>query len=133
MAYHTFEVTRRVTGADRVEADGWVQFGGMAFVLATVQMNAFLFNLPRWVAAVYLVLALVGLAGWRGNTGTRISLTATIYIAAFAIVGKPMNNYWGLLDAPLLAFGAVHAPAALRDLFRALPLARMAGAEKRTA
>lgn len=116
MAYHASEVTRRLTAADRIEADGWVQFGGLGFVLSTVQMNAWLFPLPREVAALYLVLALLGLAGWRG--GTRAGMTAAAYLAAFAVVGKPMNNYWGLLAAPLLALGAAQAPAALRDLFR---------------
>jgi hypothetical protein len=47
-----------------------------------------------------------------------------MYIAAFAIVGQEFNRYWGLMIAPLFCFGAVRAPAALRDLWHAskLPL-----------
>jgi hypothetical protein len=116
LAYHGLEVTHRLGSGDRTEAEGWVQLGGAGFVLSTCRMNVFLFNLPGWVTAPYLVLALLGLAGWRGDAGTRAALTAGAYVAAFALVGKPFNNYWGLMFAPLLAFGVVRAPAALRDL-----------------
>lgn len=123
--YHSTEVHQRITPLDRAEAEGWIQFGGPTFILSTVQMNAFLFSLPRGIAAVYLILSLLGLAGWRGEIGLRIGLTVAAYTAAFAVVGKPFNNYWGLLDAPLLVFGLVRAPAALRDLFTSLHLTRM--------
>ena len=83
-------------------------------------MNAFLFSLPAWVSAIYLPLALLGLIGWRGRAATRITVTASAYLAAFAIVGLPFNDYWGLLCAPLLPFGLVWAPAAIQDLSRAI-------------
>ncbi|HXG12032.1 MAG TPA: hypothetical protein VNK04_19920 [Gemmataceae bacterium] len=123
MVYHGMEVLRRITPADRVEADGWVQFGGARFLLSACGMNVLLFRLPAWVAAFYLVFSLLGLAGWRGETAARVGLTAFAYTAAFAIIGKPYNCYWGLLFAPLLPFGLVRAPAALRDLFGALRIA----------
>jgi len=86
----------------------------------TCRMNAYLFNAPLWLSALYLPLALLGLAGWRGWTGARLALTAAAYVAAFAVVGQPFNDYWGLLDAPLFAFGFAAAPAALRDLYVAI-------------
>ncbi len=112
---HGMEVARHITPADRVPAS-WIQFGGSAFILTTCRMNAFLFALPRWVGAIYLPLALLGLASWRGLTALRISLTVGAYISAFAIVGQPFNDYWGLMVAPLLPFGFAWAPAALGDL-----------------
>jgi hypothetical protein len=124
MTYHGWEVTRRLTEIDRVEPDGWVQFGGARFLMAASQMNAYLFNLPAWVAGAYLVFSLLGLAGWHGNTGTRVGLTVFAYVAAFSIVGKPYNGYWGLMIAPLLTFGLVQSPAATGDLFHAIRLAR---------
>lgn len=125
LTYHGIEVTRRITSADRVEADGWVQFGGASFWVAASRMNVYLLHLPAWVAALFLVLSLLGLAGWRGAIGTRAGLTVAVYVAAFAVVGKPCNDYWGLLFVPLLSFGLVRAPAALRDLFAAFGLARI--------
>jgi len=63
---------------------------------------------------------LLGLAAWRGGIGARLSLTAGAYVAAFAMVGQPFNDYWGLMYAPMLAFGFAAAPAVLRDLFSAI-------------
>jgi hypothetical protein len=47
------------------------------------------------------------------------ALTCFGYVAAFCIVGKMVNFYWGAMYVPLLAFGVVRAPGALRDLFMA--------------
>jgi hypothetical protein len=73
-----------------------------------------------WLSAVYLPIALLGLAGWRGILGARLGLTAAAYVTAFAVVGQPFNDYWGLMYAPLLAFGFAAAPATLRDLYTAV-------------
>ena len=115
MAVHVLSVRERILPDDRVPAS-WIQFGGAAFLLVTCRMNAYLFNLPLWVSALYLPLALLGLIGWRGWTGGRLALTAGVYVAAFAVVGQPFNDYWGLLTAPLLACGFAAAPQALGDL-----------------
>jgi hypothetical protein len=104
LAFHASQVQGHVTPADRLPGS-WLQFGGPTFVLATSRMNTFLFRLPLWVGALYLPAALFGLTRWRGETGVRLGLTAAAYVAAFAVVGQPFNEYWGLLDAPLLAFG----------------------------
>src|SRR5262249_32741987 len=64
LAYHAVQVGSRVTPADRAPTS-WIQFGGAAFVLATTQMNYYLFSLPRWVRAIYLGASLLGLAGWK--------------------------------------------------------------------
>jgi hypothetical protein len=115
LLFHGVQVSRHVLPTDRLPGS-WIQFGGLAFLLQTCRMNAFLFSAPAWVSALYLPLSLLGLAGWKGETGLRLSLTAVVYIAAFAVVGQPFNDYWGLLYAPLLPFGLAGAPAALRDL-----------------
>jgi hypothetical protein len=119
LLWHFAEATRHMTLQDRAPGD-WVQFGGVPFLLVTVQINAFLFPLPQWISAVYLPLSLLGLIGWRGRTAGRVGLTIAAYLAAFAVAGQPFNNYWGLLYAPLLPFGLAWAPVALRDLAVAL-------------
>jgi hypothetical protein len=116
LTLHGMEVARRLTPDDRVPAS-WIQFGGPAFILATCRMNAFLFPFPLWVSAIYLPLALLGLAHWRGEMGMRLGLTAGAYVAAFGVLGQPFNDYWGLLYVPLLPFGFVWVPATLQDLF----------------
>lgn len=116
--YHVAEVRRHITPEDR-QPGSWIQFGGAAFLIDTCRMNSFLFSLPGWMRALYLPLAVLGLASWRGETGVRMALTAVGYLAAFAVVGQPFNTYWGLMYAGLLPFGIARAPTSLRDLIKA--------------
>lgn len=118
LALHAMEVVRHQTATDLGHEQGWVRFGGVEFLLTTVGIHILLAEFPRWTWAVYLPLSVLGLASWRGEMGTRVALTAGTYLAAFAVVGQAFNNYWGLIDAPLLALGFVRSPASLRDLIR---------------
>lgn len=115
-AWHWHQVAMRITPADRVHADGWVQLGGTAFVIAAAQMNAYLIILPQWVTALYFVAALLGFAGWNTPLGQRCGLTACLFVVTFGVVGQDFNQYWGSLTAPLLCFGVVRCPASLREL-----------------
>jgi len=82
----------------------WIQFGGLRFLLIT-RRAGLLLGFPFWVAALYLPLAVLGLAGWRGPVGIRVTATLAAYLVAFSVVGAPsMNFYWGAIYAPLLAF-----------------------------
>jgi hypothetical protein len=82
----------------------WIQFGGLRFLLITSRAGLPL-GFPFWVAALYLPLAVLGLAGWRGPVGIRVTATLAAYLVAFSVVGAPsMNFYWGAIYAPLLAF-----------------------------
>src|SRR5262249_21924148 len=119
LLFHATEVAERVTPADRLPGN-WIQFGGASFILATCRMNVFLFPAPLWLSAIYLPLSLLGLASWKAETGLRLFLTASAYVAAFAVVGQPFNDYWGLMYAPLLPFGFVWSISALRDLLRSI-------------
>ncbi len=114
-AWHAWQVRQSLTGTEFAESQGWIQFGGPAFVIRTCQMNAWLFNLPAWVAVIYLAAALLGLAGCRHRQSLLAGATVCIYLAAFLIVGKPFNGYWGLLYVPLLPIGVVALPHTLRS------------------
>jgi len=114
-AWHYQEVLRRIPPDATAHAEGWVRFGGAAFVLSTVRMNAFLLVSPPWVAAIYLAVAMFGLAGWSSRLGTRVGLTVSLYVAGFAVVGLPVNAYWGLMIAPLVALGAARSVVAIRE------------------
>jgi hypothetical protein len=119
---HCWEVSHLITAAATAHHQSWVRFGGLTFVIAVTQMNACLVLLPVWVTVIFFALSMAGFAGWQSAWGMRIALTACMYIAAFAIVGQEFNRYWGLMIAPLFCFGAVRAPAALRDLWHAAKL-----------
>ena len=116
---HAFYVAQARPLVGIAHVGSWLQLGGAPFVISTAQVNAYLLLLPQWVAAVFLSLALLGVAGWRGEFGQRVALTLAMYVVAFAFVGHDFNQYWGALIAPLLCFGAAQAPATLSDLWRA--------------
>lgn len=120
LMYHASQVAPWLVKSEALHASGWIQFNGTAFILLTTQINFFILA-PGWAwgAALHLPLSLLGLAGWRGWNGLRAAATTTTFVAAFAVIGlKPHNAYWGLMYAPLLPFGIVWAPTALRDLYR---------------
>ena len=98
----------------------WVRAGGWSFVLLTGQWNQVL--CPSWLVGLTLPLALLGLAGWSGPTGTRVAATVAAYVAAFMLIGRPDNTYWGLIYTPLLPLGLLFAGRALVDLWRAARL-----------
>jgi hypothetical protein len=96
----------------------WLQFGGLRFVLITSRVGL-LFAFQYWVAALYLPLAVLGMAGWRNPATNRVTVTVIAYIAGFCVIGMPLvNYYWGAIYTPLLAFGMPRALAAFRDLMR---------------
>jgi hypothetical protein len=114
---HWWQVSRLIAPGAHAHREGWVQCGGAGFVISTAQMNAYLLLLPQWLTAVYLVAALVGIAGWSTPLGTRVGLTTCLFLIAFATVGQQFNQYWGCLIGPLLCFGVVKLPASIRDLW----------------
>jgi hypothetical protein len=116
-ALHVHTVLGLMGPQDRAQPHGWLQLGGLAFVVATTQMNAWLLLLPQWVTALVLALSLLGFAGWHSPAGQRIGIATCLYVAAFAVVGQEFNQYWGSMYAPLLCFGLARAPASLRDLW----------------
>ena len=97
-ALHWLQVKQLIAPDAVAHREGWIQFGGLAFVQATLQMNSCLLVLPQWVTALYFVAALCGLAGWHSPLGQRTGLTLCLFIVAFSIVGHDFNRYWGLLD-----------------------------------
>jgi hypothetical protein len=87
--------------------------------MAVVHGGTLFHFLPSAFTAVMLPLALLGWIGTRGATATRVTMTLGAWLAAFFVIGRPDNFYWGLLLAPILPLGAVLALPALRDLLRA--------------
>jgi len=117
-AAHAAAVLPHTTPDAAIQARQWLSFGGAGFVISAVQVSGFLLLLPQWVSAIYLSLALIGFAGWKTDWGRRAGLTAAMYLGAMAVVGQPVNQYWGAIIAPLLCLGVAQAPAALASLWR---------------
>jgi len=111
LALHAHAVAA-VTNAHDLASPGWARFAGWCFILQLAQLNAFLLPAPLWVTALMLPPALLGLAFWAPDDdglGRRTGLTILGYVLAFCVVGRPDNDYWGLLLAPLWPLGLLQA------------------------
>lgn len=116
-AWHAATVAAHNAGAAPSPA-AWLDPQGLRFILRSGVLNVWVRGWPTWVAAVFLTLAVAGLAGWRGEVGTRLAVTAAVYLVPLTIVRG--WDYWGFLYTPLLVLGLVRAPAAIRDVVTAL-------------
>ncbi len=101
--WHWWMVSQQLGPMDRAYGDGWLQFGGLGFVLATAGFNGLWSLAPPWLAAVFLPLGLLGLWAW--PKGTLALATVVVFVVLFAAVGKPFNAYWGALYTPVLMLG----------------------------
>lgn len=119
-AWHYCQVQMHIGASDRAYADGWLQFGGVGFLVATAAFNGFFMVLPTWANGLLLPLALLGLWAWPGRKGSYAGLMVGAALGVFAVLGKPFNGYWGALYTPLLALGLPWLPWAVLDLGKAL-------------
>jgi hypothetical protein len=114
-AYHALHALAAMR-PDDLRAKSWIQFGGLHFILGTASQHSLLYNLPLWVTAIYLPLAVLGVAAIPGRLGQRAIFTIVAYLMLFSSVGKSFNEYWGYVDGPLLAFGLAWTPLAFYRL-----------------
>ncbi|MBK8085386.1 MAG: hypothetical protein IPK28_17055 [Devosia sp.] len=91
--WHWWMVSQQLGPDDPGYAEGWVQFGGLGFVLATAGFNGLVSLAPEWLTALLLPLALLGL--WASAKGGRALWTVLSFVTLFLVVGKPFNAYWG--------------------------------------
>jgi len=117
-AWHCHEVLAQNADTPVGSGSQWLAFRGLRFNLRCSTMNVFVRPLPTWALAIYFPLAVLGVSGRRDEMGTRLLLSVLAYLVPFVFVQG--NDYWGWLLTPWLMIGLLHAPAALRDLFRAV-------------
>ena len=115
IAAHAAAVSGYVTALDPA-SPGWASAGGWSFILSMVLNGTVMILTPAPVIAVAVPLCLLGWAAWPAPLGPRACLVLGGYVAAFTLIGRPDNAYWGLLLGPLLLPGLALAPRALRDL-----------------
>ncbi|MGH7023761.1 MAG: hypothetical protein ACREEB_09240 [Caulobacteraceae bacterium] len=115
LAWHAHQVMALVRPGD-LPSQGWASLGGLAFLRATVSWNLIVPLVGSWAAAVIAPLAFLGAGWWRSPTGARLFTLLAGYLAAFLVLGRPENQYWGFIVAPLVAIGFSLAPLALASL-----------------
>ncbi|RUP09347.1 hypothetical protein [Hyphomicrobium sp.] len=113
--FHMHAVAAQLGPDDMADpSGGWIAFGGLHFLAGTAASNGAFVLAPVWISAALLPVAFLGLCAF--PSGARMAMTVAAYAMLFCIAGKPFNVYWGALYTPLLSFGLVWAPFALRDL-----------------
>jgi hypothetical protein len=127
LALHWSMVARVALPSD-VTSPGWLALGGWRYDLALARQSSLLIALPGWVAAIVTPLALLGWCAKAGSYAGRAAALLCLWLAAFLLIGRPDNAYWGFLFAPILPIGLAFAPAALADLFKATRAARLPAA-----
>ena len=114
--WHWSCVMQQLGPADRDYAEGWLQFGGLRFLVSAAGFNGLWSLAPHWLPAVLVPLGVLGLWAWRG--GMLALVTVAAFLLLFAVVGKPFNYYWGALFTPLLMLGAAWGLYALAETIR---------------
>ncbi len=107
-AWHAAEVQSRLTGGEAAASPastGWLAWGGLSFLAATMRMNGLIHVAPPVIGLVLLALGLAGLIRRNDELGRRLAAVVGVYVAAFCVVGQPWNMYWGLMYVPALGWG----------------------------
>lgn len=115
-ALHAGAILSRLGPADLAYAAGWLQFGGLGFLARAAQFNGLFALAPVWLSALLLPLGLLGALAALPNL--RAAMVLVLFVAAFAIIGKPFNTYWGALFTPLMSLCLVWSVPTIRDLLR---------------
>lgn len=118
-AWHAAAVSNAVEkfgGDSAQESPGWLAFGGWPFIVGSVQSVTPLSLFPLWVSAVLVPLALLGWLLNHGDASLRFTLAVLGYVLPFLVIGRPNNDYWALLYAPLLLPGMAYSFSGLRLL-----------------
>ncbi|HKT54975.1 MAG TPA: hypothetical protein VJP88_11035 [Caulobacteraceae bacterium] len=100
MILHATAAQPWVRPSDPISAS-WLAFGGWPQLLAVLRLNAVLANAPAWAAALFAPFVMLGLIARGGRLGDRLALVVIGYLAAFTMVGRSNNLYWGLMITPL--------------------------------
>jgi hypothetical protein len=113
-AWHVWAVLHHQQSAEPAHAAGWLQFGGLSFVVDTFRTNSLLHTAPVWAASAALLVVAAGLLA--RSIPVRTRATAGLYLAFFAAVGQQFNWYWGWLAGFVLPLVFAHGLATLRAI-----------------
>jgi hypothetical protein len=118
LAVHLHLVAEQVRPGDYV-SKSWFALRGLSGWLEALIFSTNLRYLPHYLAGPLVIVTLLGWAGWRSAAGAFGTLMLLGYGAAFMIVGRDENYYWGMMITPTLALGLMFAPMAARSLYTA--------------
>jgi hypothetical protein len=115
LALHAHAVSGLVR-PDDLKSPGWVRFSGWNFILAMSTVNLIAVVAGKAASVVLVPLSLLGALRFKDPFGLRLAAILLSYFTGFMIVGRPENEYWGLLIIPLASIGLALSPWAMCDL-----------------
>ncbi|HEX8485620.1 hypothetical protein [Sphingomonas sp.] len=123
VAAHVHAVAQVVAPPDAASLDpgspGWAGILGFGYFVRAMAVSTPLAQIPSWLAAPLVGLALAGWAAWRDPLALRAFTILALYAALFGIAGSSDPSSWGLVVAPTLLVGLAFVPDAARDLLAA--------------
>lgn len=117
LGFHAWGVAQVVGPLDPA-SPGWSGMLGPGFFIHSVRAATALMLAPGWLAAILVVLAVLGWAGWRDPLALRVLGVVLGYAAVISLFARADTFYWVLLVAPLVLVGLAFVPDGLRDLVR---------------
>jgi hypothetical protein len=118
--WHVSKVLPLRLPTDVGHASSWLEGGGLAFVVSTIEWSGWQFMLPAPWNGVTFALLLAGLAHERVPSYARV--TALAYLAWFSVAGKAFDHYWGLMAAPVWMMCAAYGVDQVARLISAADL-----------
>ena len=101
LALHVWNVSAQLGAHEVPHRQGWIQFGGLPFLLRIISFIGWYDALPVWGRAVGCVVLAACL--WNPAAPKHLRAAVVAFAAFFAVVGQPFNQYWGLVTAPAFA------------------------------
>jgi hypothetical protein len=120
--YHAHLASMQTNPSD-LSSPGWLYFQGPSMILATSKWNLLTAALPDPFLIALLVVMGCGLALVRRDELQVAAVTVALFCIALLALGRPNNNYWGIMFAPFLGLGL---PELVRRTRRQIALAREA-------
>lgn len=116
LAFHLSLVAEVTSAADR-PSPGWLTLRGLGGWTSNIVTSSPLQLLPGWLAAMLVIVPLIGWAGWKSDLGETGLLLCLGYGVAFMIAGRDNNFYWALVVMPVWFVGFAFVPQALASLW----------------
>lgn len=116
LAVHLSFVADVTTAADPA-SPSWLALRGLGGWTSNIVASSPLHLLPGWLAAMLVIVPLIGWAGWRSDLGETGLLLCLGYGVAFMIAGRDNNFYWALVVMPVWFVGLAFVPRAVVSLW----------------
>jgi hypothetical protein len=111
---HALNASAHIQLGDVSHEHSWVQFQGLAFVLLTLRDYGWVILLGTFVAPLACALGLAATAAPSMPQQLKYALLA--YVAFFAAVGQPFDDYWGLVSTAIWGYAFVYGAEAMNVL-----------------